>query len=967
MSIISRDAGEGLLSSSHTSEKDVLLEGNELSCLFIFDFMAGKISFEQAAKQIIEKLPLAFSNPYNVCACMDLQDSFYSSDNFKRTNHSLNYNISLNNELIGVISVYNLDELADSDIQLFSKKDEDIFKTVANHVELMVMHRNMYASSFEKDESYRFLIENIKDVVYSIDTDMNLLYISPQVSSYGYTPKQVFAGNWLDIVHPDDRKRLIDSYRATIRREFNKPTVFRLFDSKGNIHWMEEVGTPIMNSSGEVTGINGILRDVTERKYMGDELKQRVEFEKTIRDISSSFINFSSDELDEKIHDAMEAIGTVSDITQCHIYDSTSGSSLLSVLYEWDKDGKGPLDESIGDLFISKIPELFKNLISGKNIVVSSLDELLFGVGAEIDLINYFHIKSFVVVPMIAKNKLIGFIVFSSREKEVQWSEFEVDMFGLVGMIIGNVLQHERYNKVLRENEMYFRSLFEESNDAVLIHTLDGTILNINKKACDMLGYERNAFYNINAYSLYDEDLYDEFPAFARRVLAEGSAHSESCMNKADGGVIDVSISSSFVDRNKRVIQSIVQDITEKKKVEQELKSYRLKLEDKVKERTEELSRVNEQLEEEILERNLIEVLMGEHELLLENVLESSGDSIAFFDMGNKAKLMNSQFLDMWKIPENIGVDMDYLDIFAEFVFPQLENAEYVGSKVREFSSLKEKDSGLLYFKDGRVVEYNLFPVFKDGVIQGHVYNCRDITINKKAESELKKYAEDLEYSNELKDLFADILRHDLLNPVGIVKGFLSVLIQKEKDPSMLDMLRKVEMSNQKVIDMIGMASKLSRLDSVEKIEFNVIDLGFMINIAKTNFGAMFENKNMRAVCRFSGSYFAKANIMIEEVFANLFSNAIKYSPEGSTVYVDILDAGDEWKVQFTDFGEGISDEDKPLVFERFKRVGNSSIKGSGIGLAIVRKIVDLHGGSFGVEDNPDGKGCVFWITLKKG
>ncbi|NPE29159.1 PAS domain S-box protein [Methanococcoides sp. SA1] len=954
MCIVTGNFGEGLLSSSRTSEKGDLSEGSELELLCLsFDFIDGKISFEQVAQLIVEKIPLIFIHPDNVCACMDIQDSFYTSSNFKRTNHSLNYNVSLDNESIGVISVYNLDELAGPDSQSFSKKEEEMFIKVANHVEMLLMQRNMHTSSFEKEQSCRFLIENIRDVVYSMDVDMNLLYISPQVHFCGYTPEQVSSGNWLDLVHPDDRERLIDSYRATIKNELNGPTLFRVFDSEGRIHWMEEMGMPVVNSSGEVMGINGILRDVTERNNLEAALKKRVKFENIISDISSSFINFSSDELDGKIHDAMESIGNISDITQCHIYDYSSGSSLFSILYGWGKDGKEPL-ESMGDLPISKVPEFFKYLMSGKNIVVPSLDELPFDMGVEIDRIDNFHVRSFVVVPMIVKNKLIGFIDFNSREKEVQWSDLEVDMFAFVGMIIGNALQHERYNNVLCDNEMYFRSLFEESNDAVLIHGQDGTILNINKKACDMLGYDRNALYNINAYSLYDEDLYDGLPAFARKVISANSAHSEAGMIRADGSIIDVSISSSFVDRSKGVIQSIVRDITSKKEAEQELRSYRLKLEDKVKERTEELTHANKKLEEEIFERNLIEVLMGENELLLRNVLESSGDGIVFFDMGNKINLMNSQFRNMWEIPIDVVADMDYIDIFTEFGFQHLENAESVLSKVRKFSSRKEIDSGLLYFKDGRVIEYNLFPVIKSGVAQGHVCNCRDITINKKAEAELK-------------DLFADILRHDLLNPVGIVKGFLSVLIQKENDPKMLDMLRKAEMSNQKVIDTIEMASKLSKLDSVEEIEFSVIDIGLMINIAKMNLGAMFENKNMRALCRFSGNYPAKANIMIEEVFVNLLSNAIKYSPKGSTVYIDILDVGDEWKVQFTDFGEGISDEEKGFIFERFKRVNKTDIKGTGIGLAIVRKIVVLHGGHFGVEDNPDGDGCVFWITLKKG
>ncbi len=68
-----------------------------------------------------------------------------------------------------------------------------------------------------------------------------------------------------------------------------------------------------------------------------------------------------------------------------------------------------------------------------------------------------------------------------------------------------------------------------------------------------------------------------------------------------------------------------------------------------------------------------------------------------------------------------------------------------------------------------------------------------------------------------------------------------------------------------------------------------------------------------------------------------------------------------------TDFGEGISDDDKPNIFTRFKRVGKGNVKGTGLGLAIVKKIVELHGGKVGVEDNPAGQGSMFWVTVRKG
>ncbi|AKB85515.1 GAF domain-containing protein [Methanococcoides methylutens] len=230
----------------------------------------------------------------------------------------------------------------------------------------------------------------------------------------------------------------------------------------------------------------------------------------------------------------------------------------------------------------------------------------------------------------------------------------------------------------------------------------------------------------------------------------------------------------------------------------------------------------------------------------------------------------------------------------------------------------------------------------------------------------LKKYAEDLEHSNELKELFSDIMRHDLLNPAGIVKGYAELLLEMEDDEKKQEMVRTIDRNNKKLIDMIENAARFAKLDTFEDIEFQEMDLALVIESVIGNFRPNIDERQMNVEFDPKGSYPAKVNPMVEDVFSNLLSNAIKYSPDKEWILISIFDAGDEWKVSVTDRGEGVPDENKPELFERFKRVTKKGIKGTGLGLAIVKKIIDLHGGSVGVEDNPEGQGSIFWITLRK-
>jgi signal transduction histidine kinase len=105
--------------------------------------------------------------------------------------------------------------------------------------------------------------------------------------------------------------------------------------------------------------------------------------------------------------------------------------------------------------------------------------------------------------------------------------------------------------------------------------------------------------------------------------------------------------------------------------------------------------------------------------------------------------------------------------------------------------------------------------------------------------------------------------------------------------------------------------------------------------------------------------------MMLEDLFSNLVSNALKYASEGKMIEIGIRDTDDSWTVHVKDWGKGIEDEYKEKIFTRFKRLDKGGVKGSGLGLAIAQRIVDLHQGDIWVEDNPEG-GSVFFVRLPK-
>ncbi len=242
----------------------------------------------------------------------------------------------------------------------------------------------------------------------------------------------------------------------------------------------------------------------------------------------------------------------------------------------------------------------------------------------------------------------------------------------------------------------------------------------------------------------------------------------------------------------------------------------------------------------------------------------------------------------------------------------------------------------------------------------------RDISDRKRVEEDLRRYAAELEEATRLKDLFADILRHDLLGPASVLRVSIDMLRKQPLDDAAARLVAHARRSCGRLLEMLETAAKYARLSAAEELDFEPLDLRTVLTGVLADFDVLIADRDVHVVFDAIGSYPVRANRVVADVFANLVSNAIKYGPRGGTITIAIRDGGERWIVSVADEGPGIAPPDRERIFTRFERLGKEAVQGSGLGLAIARRAVELHRGSIWVEDAP-ASGAAFCVALPKG
>lgn len=225
-----------------------------------------------------------------------------------------------------------------------------------------------------------------------------------------------------------------------------------------------------------------------------------------------------------------------------------------------------------------------------------------------------------------------------------------------------------------------------------------------------------------------------------------------------------------------------------------------------------------------------------------------------------------------------------------------------------------------------------------------------------------------IEEFQEAQDRFTSDASHELRTPLAIMKSELEVAV-RDKNLTKEEM-RELLVSNLEEVDRLSALSdtllKLSRRDFSE-LDFTLVDIGATIrknvgnhkNVAKKRFNIVIPSK--KAIIRGNAS-------SIHELFAILIDNALRYSPDDSTININLETRASSIVATIQNTGPGISKNDLPHIFDRFYRgekSRNTSAGGYGLGLSLAKNIVDLHDGEIFIDSTPD-KTTTVKVILKK-
>lgn len=490
---------------------------------------------------------------------------------------------------------------------------------------------------------------------------------------------------------------------------------------------------------------------------------------------------------------------------------------------------------------------------------------------------------------------------------------------GMIGTIL-DITDRKTSERALLESEKRFRLLVENAADAVYLHDRAGRIVNVNRQACRDLGYARHELLQMQVSDFSVGHDQAGILRLQERLKNGAPLTVEDLHRRRDGSIFPVEVRICNAEHDDNLTIAIVRDITERKRADEALK------------------------------KALADAYASGEQVA--SILRAVADGLVVTDRRNRIIHINTAAAKMAGVDAAKVVGRSFLRLFATADLRrqarQLVAQEAVDIRHFDFQ-LKLPDSAYPKVYQARTAMMRDL----DGTPAGMVAIVQDVSRQRELD--------------HIKSEFISSAAHELRTPMSIILGYAELLTEpqmrdhfsaEEQNEFLLEICRKSESLAQIVDDLFD----ISRIEAGQPIPFTFTrcDLNAIVSEVVGRYRAKCRQHRFELEFSDRTEVIADAN-KLSQVVENLVSNAVKYSPGGGRITVRISCDAEGCKFLVRDQGIGMSEEQLERVFDKFYRAdsSNTAISGLGIGMSIVRMIVEGHGGAIDIESTRGAGTCV--------
>lgn len=743
----------------------------------------------------------------------------------------------------------------------------------------------------------------------------------------------------IQVIHPEDRETVRCAYRAFLKDKENHVLNYRLLFADGRIKHVHEQCESQCDVMGNPIVLFGTVQDVTERVHAEEKKHFQLSFQQLVAEASAFFTSVANDEeLDQALNMVLQDLGELFQMDRSYLFRFSEDLQWMDNTHEWCAEGIPSQKHRAQQYATAKMPWWLCHIQQGEALHLPDVDLLPPEAEAEQQEFKAQGIRSLLCLPTISTQGLLsGFIGFDAVQSKYCWQDEHILMLQLVANTIGGTIARRQAEAALLAREAQYRSLIHNIPGIAFrcLWDQEWTMIYMSLDVDSISGYPASDILHnaVRSYASIIAPQDRNWVAYhvEESILQKKPWEIEYRICAKDGTVHWVCERGQSIRDdagNVLYLDGFIYDITTRKQAEMEVQrvSKRLAL-----------------------------------------ILNSATEGIYGIDTQGRTVFINEAGASMlgWTPEELIGKVQHYISHHTKTDGRPYPIEECPVHRTLEDGQIREITNDIFWHQDHSSfpVEYMVSPVLDaDGSINGSMVVFRNL-------SERMALMNDLARSNAELEQFSYSISHDLRQPLRMVSNFLQLLVMELGPDLSAEHKEYIDfaISGAKRLDtmMLGLLeySRIGRLgEPATWIESRTVlaEALLFLKPAIDEAEALIQVEGDWPLLHVSPDEFLR-------LLQNLVSNALKFRLPDKEITIRLIGqlAVHQWTLRVEDNGIGIAPHQIQRLFQVFQRLqSRSEYEGTGLGLALCRKIVEHHGGKISVHSPGEGQGSCFMVEL---